>query len=151
MAVILIGVVRKPRSDTFCLVINMRYVNKHLAKNVFKFEGLSDSADIGEKGDHSVYYDLKSGYCDVGLHPLIRRFVGIKWKWVYYVYTCLPFGISTTPWAFSKVMREMAGMYGRRCRNLPYLDDFFFHKKGFRACRLVEIELKGTASKQFSR
>jgi len=37
--VLLIGVVRKPRSDKFCLAINMRYVNKHLTKKLFKFEG----------------------------------------------------------------------------------------------------------------
>jgi hypothetical protein len=41
-----IGVVRKPHSDKFRLVINIRYVNKHLAKKVFKFEELVDLADI---------------------------------------------------------------------------------------------------------
>jgi hypothetical protein len=84
----------------------MRHGNKHLANNLFKFEGLY----IIKKVDHSVFYDLKLGYNDVGLHPLTRRFVGIDWEGVYYVYMCLPFGISTTPWVFSKVMREM-GMY----------------------------------------
>ena len=55
-----IGVVPKPHLDKFRLVINMRYVNKHLAKQkkVFKFEGLADLADIAEKGDHLVSYDL---------------------------------------------------------------------------------------------
>jgi hypothetical protein len=53
-----IRVVPKPYSDKFHLVINMRYVNKHLAKNVFMFEELADMADIAEKGDHSVSYDL---------------------------------------------------------------------------------------------
>jgi hypothetical protein len=47
----------------------MRYMNKYLAK-VFKFEEWSDLADIDEKSDHSVSYDTKSGYCDVGLHLL---------------------------------------------------------------------------------
>jgi len=55
-----IGVVKKPHSDKFRLVINMRYVNKHLTKKkVFKFEGFADLADIAEKGDHLVpYYNL---------------------------------------------------------------------------------------------
>ena len=47
-----IGVVRKSHSDTFRLVINTRYVNKHRAKNMFKVEGLANLADIAEKGDH---------------------------------------------------------------------------------------------------
>jgi hypothetical protein len=57
-----IGVDTKPHSDKFRLAINMRYVNKHLAKKVFKFEGLMNLADIAEKGDHSVSYDMKSAY-----------------------------------------------------------------------------------------
>ena len=107
---------------------------------------------IDEKDDHSMFYDLNSGYYHVGFHPLTRRFVGIKWDGVYYVYTCLPFGLLTAPWVFFKVMREM-GVYWRRCgiRNIPYLDDFFFPKKGFRACGLVGIQLKGAASKQVSK
>jgi hypothetical protein len=95
-------------------VINTRCVTTYLAKKVFKFEGWSDSADIAEKRDHSVAYDPKSGFFDVGLHPLNQRFVGIKWEGVYYVYTCLPFGFSTTAWVFSKVMREICwGCMGR--------------------------------------
>jgi hypothetical protein len=93
----LIRMVRKPRSDKVRIVINMRYMNTHFAKKVFNFEEWSDLADIDEKGEHTVSYDLKSGYCDVGLHLLTRRFVGIKWEGVYYVYTCLPFELSTAP------------------------------------------------------
>ena len=126
----------------------MRYVNKHMAKKVFKFEGMADLADIAEKGDHSVSYDLKSGYYHVGLHLATRRFIGIKWDGVYYVYTCLPFGLSTAPWVFSKVMREIV-MYRRRCgiRVLHYLDDLSFPKKGFLSCRVVGILIEGDCFK----
>ncbi len=65
---------------------------------------------------------MKSGYYNVGLHPLTRCFVGIKWDGMYYVYTCLPSGLSIAHWVFSKVMTEM-GMHWRRCgiRNLPHI------------------------------
>jgi hypothetical protein len=41
-------------------------------------------------------------------------------------------------------MRELV-MYWRRCgiKNLPYLDDLFFPKKGFRECRSVGIRVEG--------
>jgi hypothetical protein len=79
---------------------------------------------------------------------MTRRFVGIKWEGVYYEYTCLAFGLFTRPWVFSKVARELV-MYWRRCgiRILPYLDDPFFPKKGFRACRLVGIRFEGDCFK----
>ena len=66
-----IGVVAKPHSEKFRLVINTSYVNKHLAKKVFKFEGLGDLADIAEKGDHSVSYDLKIGLLSCGSSPYV--------------------------------------------------------------------------------
>ena len=49
-----LGVVPKPRSDKFCLIVNMRFVNKHLARKVFKFEGLADPTDMARKGDWAV-------------------------------------------------------------------------------------------------
>ncbi len=36
-----LGVVTKAHSTKLRLIIDMRYVNEHLAKRVFKFEGLS--------------------------------------------------------------------------------------------------------------
>ena len=45
----------------------MRYVNQHLELKVFKSEGLKDLANLAEKGDYAVSFDLMSGYCHVGL------------------------------------------------------------------------------------
>ncbi len=73
-----LGVVPKPHSDKLRLVVTMRYVNDHLVKRVFKLEGLSDIADMANKGDYSLFYDLTSGYCHVALHPDSRHFVGFK-------------------------------------------------------------------------
>jgi len=64
-----LGVVRKPRTYKFRLTVHVRYVNRHLGNKAFKFEGLKDIADLAEKGDHAVSFDLMSGYYHVGLHP----------------------------------------------------------------------------------
>ena len=130
-----LGVVPKKGTDKFRLTVNMRYVNGHLGKKAFKFEGLKDLSDLAERGDHAVSYDLMSGYYHVGLDPRSRTFVGFKWGEHYYLCNYLPFGLSTAPWVFSKVMRELV-MHGRRggIRLLPYLDDFMFMAKGFWQC-----------------
>jgi hypothetical protein len=79
-----LGVVPKPDSEKLRLIANMRYVNNHLVKRIFKFEGLSDISDMANKGDSSLCYDLTSGYYHVALHPDSRRFVGFKWMGNYY-------------------------------------------------------------------
>ncbi len=45
-----LGVVPKRGTDKFRLIVNMRYVNKHLGENAFKFKGLKDLADLGGEG-----------------------------------------------------------------------------------------------------
>ncbi len=77
-----LGAAPKPNSDKLRLVVNMKYVNEHLAIRVFKFEGMSDLSDMAEKGDNCVAYDLASGYYHVSLHPYSRRFDGFNWKGV---------------------------------------------------------------------
>ena len=138
-----LGVVPKGKEGKFRLIINMSYVNDHLVTNKFKFEGLSDLADLAEKGDHAVSFDLTSGYYHVGLHPRTRTYTGFCWKGEYYQYNCLPFGMKSAPWVFSKVMRELV-MYWRRSgiSVLPYLDDFFFTKKGKQACLQLCLRLQ---------
>ncbi len=108
-----LGVVPKGAEGKFRLIINMRYVNEYLAKKKFKFEGLKDLSELAEKGDHAVSFDLTSGYYHVELHPRTRTYTGFEWKGNYYFYNCLPFGLATDPWLFSKVRREVV-IYWRK-------------------------------------
>ncbi len=140
-------VVTKAHSTKLRLVTSTRYVNEHLTKRVFKFEGLSDLSNMSEKVDYSLSYDLTSGYYHVALHPLSRRFVGFQWKDVYYQYNCLPFGLSTSPWVFSKLIRELV-MYwrGKGINILLYLDDLIFlicgYEAGIRLSRIIEEDMR---------
>jgi hypothetical protein len=60
-----LGVVPKSNSEKLRLVVNMKYVNMHLSKRVFKFEGLANLPDMADKGDWSAAYDFtgKTGTC----------------------------------------------------------------------------------------
>jgi len=126
----------------------MRYVNEHLIKRMFKCEGLYDVADMDNKGDYSISYEFTSGYYHVALHPDSRRFVGFKWKGIYYQYNCHPFGLSTAPWVFSKFIRDLV-MYWRANTGIniiPHLDDLLYLIFGYKACldmaRIVEEDMR---------
>jgi hypothetical protein len=72
--------VPKRGTDKFRLTLNMRYVNKHLRKKAFKFEGPKDLADLAERRNYAVSYDLLSGYYHVGFFHASRTYVGFKWE-----------------------------------------------------------------------
>jgi hypothetical protein len=79
----------------------------------------------------------------VNLHPRSRTFVGFQWEGSYYIYNGLPFGLTTSPWVFSKGMRELV-MHCRKVgiRLLPYPDDFLFMAKGFWQCARLTKKVK---------
>jgi hypothetical protein len=76
-----------------------------------------------------ILYDLTSGFSHIELHPAVRRFVGFHWQGKYYVCNVLPFGLRSSPYAFTKTVsilvarRRQAGI-----KVLPYLDDFLFSR-----------------------
>ncbi len=91
------GVFPKARTGKFRLTVNMWFINRHVGDKAFKFEGLKDMADLAERGDYAVSYDLMSGYYHACPFHASRTYVGFKWEGKKYVYNCLPFGLSTAP------------------------------------------------------
>ena len=70
------------------------------------------------------------------------RFValyGFQMEGKYYQYNCLPFGLSTALWVFSKVIRELVMYWRAKEINiiLPYLYDLMFLITGYNACNLI--------------
>jgi hypothetical protein len=89
-----------------------------------------------EKGDYCVAYDLTSDYYHVSLQTNLRRFVVFNWKGVLNQYNYLPFGMSTTPWVFSKVICELAMYWRAKGINiLPYFNDLLFIIIGCETCQ----------------
>ena len=58
-------------------------------------------------------FDLKSGYHHVDIAQEHQTFLGFSWrvpdsiKEIFYVFTVLPFGLSSAPWVFTKVLKPL--------------------------------------------
>lgn len=109
------------------LILDLRYVNDHLAVPKFKYESLKSLEDIMLKTDYVFGCDLSNGYWQVHMHPSTYQYLGLEWQGKYYMFKCLPFGLASAPWCFSKIMQEFSGFLRRKgIRLLNYLDDFLF-------------------------
>ena len=69
----------------------------------FKYEDLRTANLLFERGDYMFSFDLKSGYHHVDIADVHQKFLGIEWCGVYYVFTVLPFGLSTACYVFTKL------------------------------------------------
>lgn len=121
-----LGVVPK-KGGKSRLILDLRYVNKHLIDTKFRYETPADLEHILKQGDYLFAFDLRSGYHHVEMHASSIEYLGFEWKGQFYVFTCLPFGLKPAPWVFTKIMRELVGWWRNKgFRLLPYLDDFIF-------------------------
>ena len=115
---------KKPR-----LILDLRYVNKHLATFKFKLEDLRTVAEVYNKGDFLVTFDLKSGYHHIAIAAEHHKYLGFSWQddhgqEKFYVFCVLPFGLSSAPYVFTKVTRVLLRHWraaGIKCQ--LYMDD----------------------------
>ena len=106
------------------LVVNLRYLNKYLWKQKFKYEDLRTAMLLLEHNDYLFSFDLKSGYHHVDIVEAHQKFLGIEWGGAYYVFTVLPFGLSTACYVFTKLMRPLVRYWrASGIRIVLYLDD----------------------------
>jgi hypothetical protein len=102
-------------------------VNKYLSVPKFKYESLRSLSFLALPDDLMFSIDLQDGYWQVDMAANAHTYLGFEWEGKYYVFTVLPFGLATAPWAFTKVMREVCEVLrGGGVRMLNYLDDFLF-------------------------
>ena len=79
--------------------------------------------------DWAVSIDLKDAYLHVPIHPNSRRYMRFSFGGVIYQFRVLPFGISTAPFLFTKLMAVVASAIRRQgTAVLQYFDDWLLHQ-----------------------
>lgn len=106
------------------LIYDARMLNAHLVIPTFKYEDLSACKTYMKPGDWIMTLDLSKGYHHLDIHPEYWKYLGFEWENKFYVYTGMPFGVATAPWAFTTMMRAVLAVWkgqGHRCSG--YIDD----------------------------
>ena len=95
------------------LILDLRYVNKHLIKQGVKYEDWKIALSYFQKGAFMISFDLKSGYHHIDICPDHQTFLGFAWKFSgdtkfrYFVFTVLPFGLASAPFIFTKCLKPL--------------------------------------------
>ena len=105
-------------------VFNMKKLNKFIQYKHFKMEGLFMLKTLLLRNDFMVNVDLKDAYFGIPIDANHRRFLRFQWENTLYKFTCLPFGLSSAPRVFTKLLKPVAALLRRiGVRILVYLDD----------------------------
>jgi len=111
------------------LILDLRKVNQCLYKQKFKFEDYKQALAYFRPGCFLTKFDLKSGYHHIEIFPDHRKYLGFAWKFNngkirYFMFNVLPFGLSTAPYIFTKLLRPLVKLWrSRGFHPVVYLDD----------------------------
>ena len=80
--------------------------------------------DIIQEGDQMAKLDLKDAYFSVPMAQNSKRLLQFQWKSQLLQFTCLPFGLSSAPYVFTKLLRPvLTSLRDQGIHCLMYLDD----------------------------
>lgn len=115
----------KPNGDKR-FILNLKNLNKFVDTSHFKLEDIRTATKLLSTNPLMAKIDLKEAYFSVSVHKLYRRYLRFKFQNKIYEFQVLPFGLSTAPYIFTKMMKpviEHSRKQGIVCT--VYLDDIF--------------------------
>lgn len=138
--------VRK-KQGKFRPCLDLRHLNNFVPHQKFKMEGLKHLREMIQEGDFLTSIDLKDGYLHVPVSPKSQKYLQFSWKNRFYRFVCLPFGLSSAPLIFTKMLRPIIGeLRAKGVRLMAYLDDIIIlsssYQESVRNTKLVRDTLE---------
>lgn len=108
------------------LIHDLRAINAHIAAPHFTIRGARDAANVVRDSNWLCALDLKRGYQQVYMDKISRRYLGAKVGGQIVESAVLPFGLSLSPYVFTRLTNWVAGLVRRKTglRVAVYIDDF---------------------------
>ena len=137
------------RSGKKRLILDLRHVNQYLEKQAIKYEDWKVGLSYFQKGAFMISFDLKSGYHHIEIHPEYQTFWGFAWKFPdsqtrkYFIFTVLPFGLSTGPHIFTKTLKPLVKHWRYSGISLGlFLDDGWLTESEKEACKVLSQNIR---------
>lgn len=105
-------------------ILNLKRLKKFLKPPHFKLEDIRTVMKLLSQGAFMFKIDLKDAYFLIPVHQEDRKFHRVSFQGELFQFTCLPFGLATFPYVFTKVMKPVMGyLRSRGLISSIYLDD----------------------------
>lgn len=117
------------------MILHLKYLNKFVLIAHFKLEDHRTVQKLLTKNCFLATIDLKDAYMLLPVAASHRKYLRFMVNNVLFEFTCLPFGLCTAPFAFTKFIKPLvAFLKNRGFLSVPYLDDFLLIGKSYNAC-----------------
>lgn len=117
-------------------VLNLKSLNKFIKTDHFKMEDLRTAMKLVDKGSFMTSIDLKDAYFLVKVHNRSRKYLRFIFQNQLFQFTCLPFGLSLSPFVFTKILKPVvATLRSKGFLSCIYLDDILCIASSKELCR----------------
>ena len=118
-----IFLVPKPSRD-LRPVLDLRILNHFIEPKTFKMESVFTIISVLQPGDWLISVDLTDAYLHVPINESHQRYLRFLVGEDHFQFRCLPFGISTAPRVFSKILLAVIAVIRLKgIKIFHYLDD----------------------------
>lgn len=116
-------------------IINLKELNQFINPPHFKMEDGRTVTKLLAQNCYMASLDLKDAYYLIPIDPLFRKFLRFYFNGQLYQFTCLPFGLCTAPYLFTKIMKPVAHYLRQLGVSLViYIDDILIIGDSFAKC-----------------
>ena len=113
------------KNGKLCPVIDLSLLNQDIKKQPFKMETVKSVRQLILVNDWAVSIDLTDAYLHIPIHPQSGKYLRFMFENQVFQFTALPFGMSLSPWSFTKLMDLiLAHLHQHAISLFPYLDDW---------------------------
>ena len=106
-------------------VIDLSTLNRHMVVQHFKMETQGSVRSAIRSQEWAVSIDIRDAYLHVPMHQAVRKYLRFVVNKKVYQFTCLPFGLATSPREFTKLLRPVVSLLRQQVLKLHvYLDDW---------------------------
>ena len=106
-------------------VIDLSTLNRHMVVPHFKMETQGSVRSAIRSQEWTVSIDIRDAYLHVPMHQAVRKYLRFVVNKKVYQFTCLPFGLATSPREFTKLLRPVVLLLRQQGVKLHvYLDDW---------------------------
>ncbi|XP_070591658.1 uncharacterized protein [Erythrolamprus reginae] len=111
-------------SGGYRMILNLKQLNIYIKYRRFHMHSLQTILPSIRSRDLLTSIDLKEAYLHVPVHPAHREFLRFCSEGVHYQYRAMPFGLSSAPRTFTKLLDALtANLRSHSIRLMAYLDD----------------------------
>ena len=117
------------------MIIDLSELNKFVSTQHFKMDHLSTATDMLFPGAWLASIDLKDAYYAIPVCHEHRKYLCFQWNHKYFQFNCVPFGLSSAPWIFTKTLKPIFSKFHEAgFQGFGYIDDSFIIAESQQEC-----------------